>query len=78
MPAQMIAGILKAEKESRGRCLDIAAGHGVYGVALARKKNSNAKNRCCDWEAGAGKVAKENAAKAGVGDPLHADCGQRF
>ncbi len=48
------------------RVLDIAAGHGMYGIAIA-KQNPKAEITAVDWPAVL-EVAKENAAKAGVRD----------
>ena len=63
MPAsQAIADILKADGPQR--VLDIAAGHGVFGIALAQR-NPQAEVVAVDW-AGVLKVASENAAKMGV------------
>ena len=46
------------------RVLDIAAGHGMFGIALAQR-NPQAEVVAVDW-AGVLKVASENAAKMGV------------
>jgi hypothetical protein len=46
------------------KVLDIAAGHGVFGIAIAQK-NPQAEITALDWAAVLD-VAKENAAKAGV------------
>ncbi len=48
------------------RVLDIAAGHGMYGITIA-KQNPKAEITAVDWPAVL-EVAKENAAKAGVRD----------
>jgi 2-polyprenyl-3-methyl-5-hydroxy-6-metoxy-1,4-benzoquinol methylase len=48
------------------RVLDIAAGHGLFGIALARR-NSQARITGLDWAAVL-EVARENARKAGVAD----------
>jgi 2-polyprenyl-3-methyl-5-hydroxy-6-metoxy-1,4-benzoquinol methylase len=50
----------------RGTVLDIAAGHGLYGITLARH-NPEARVIALDWPAVLG-VAAENAQKAGVAD----------
>src|SRR5258705_6271352 len=63
MPAsQAIADILKADGPQR--VLDIAAGHGMFGIALAQR-NPQAEVVAVDW-AGVLAVASENAAKMGV------------
>ena len=64
LPAQLIAGLLDAKSGARWKVLDIAAGHGLFGIELA-KQNPNAHVTALDWEAVLA-VAKENAAKAGV------------
>ncbi|HVC48439.1 MAG TPA: class I SAM-dependent methyltransferase [Terracidiphilus sp.] len=48
------------------RVLDIAAGHGLFGIEIA-KQNSQARVTAVDWTAVLG-VALENAKKAGVQD----------
>ena len=48
-----------------GKVLDIAAGHGLYGLALARR-NPRLEIVAVDWPAVL-EIAKENAAKAGIG-----------
>lgn len=47
------------------KILDIAAGHGMYGIAMAQR-NPQAEIVAQDWS-NVLEVAKENAAKAGVG-----------
>jgi 2-polyprenyl-3-methyl-5-hydroxy-6-metoxy-1,4-benzoquinol methylase len=48
------------------RVLDIAAGHGLFGVAIAQR-NPNARVTALDWP-NVLAVATENAQKSGVGD----------
>jgi ubiquinone/menaquinone biosynthesis C-methylase UbiE len=63
MPAsQAIADILKSDGPVR--VLDIAAGHGMFGIALAQR-NPQTEVVAVDW-AGVLKVAAENAVKMGV------------
>lgn len=63
MPAaHAIAGLLPANAPLR--VLDIAAGHGMFGVTIA-SANPQAEITALDWAAVL-EVAKENAAKAGV------------
>lgn len=64
MPAHMIAGILGAAHGEKWKVLDIAAGHGVFGIAIA-EQNPNAEVMALDWEAVL-EVAQENAEKRGV------------
>jgi ubiquinone/menaquinone biosynthesis C-methylase UbiE len=58
------------------RVLDIAAGHGVFGIAIAQK-NAQAEITAVDW-ASVLEVAKENAVKAGVSKRFHALPGSAF
>jgi 2-polyprenyl-3-methyl-5-hydroxy-6-metoxy-1,4-benzoquinol methylase len=62
--ANYIAHLLDAAKGEAWQVLDIAAGHGMYGITLA-KNNPNARVTALDWPAVL-EVAKENAQKAGV------------
>jgi len=67
-PAQDIARLVEAES-GRGRpirVLDIAAGHGLFGIAFAAR-NPNAQVVAQDWE-NVLEVARDNARKAGVED----------
>ncbi len=66
MPAaQFIAGLL-ALGEKKVRILDIAAGHGIYGVTLLQSA-PNAEVVALDWP-GVLEVASENAALMGVAE----------
>jgi len=62
--ALFIAQLLEAREERPMRVLDIAAGHGMYGITIARL-NANAQITAVDWPAVL-EVAKENAEKAGA------------
>lgn len=64
MPAQMMTQKIAAEPGRKLRVLDIAAGHGMYGISVARA-NPDAEVVAVDW-ANVLEVAKENARKAGV------------
>jgi 2-polyprenyl-3-methyl-5-hydroxy-6-metoxy-1,4-benzoquinol methylase len=66
MPAQIIAKMLNASEGRPMKVLDVAAGHGLFGITIARE-NPNAQIHAVDWAAVL-EVAKENAAKAGVAD----------
>jgi len=66
MPSQLLAGFVDPQADRKLRILDIAAGHGLYGLAFAAK-NPKAEITALDWSAVL-EVAKENAAKAGVSD----------
>ncbi len=58
------------------RVLDIAAGHGLYGIAVA-KRNPEARITALDWAAVLD-VAAENAHKAGVSDRFEKLPGSAF
>lgn len=58
------------------RVLDIAAGHGMFGISIA-ERNREAQITAVDWAAVL-EVARENAAKAGVQDRLRAKPGSAF
>ncbi len=64
MPAEMIAKLAGAPAGANWKVLDIAAGHGMFGIAIARH-NINATIVAADWPSVL-EVAKQNAAKAGV------------
>lgn len=62
--AEFIAGLAGGTEGKPCKVLDIAAGHGMYGITVA-KRNPNAQVVAVDWPAVL-EVAKENAAKSGV------------
>lgn len=64
MPAEAIAKLAGAEKGAPWKVLDIAAGHGLFGIAIARQ-NPNATIVAVDW-AHVLEVAREHAGSAGV------------
>lgn len=66
MPSEMIAKMVGAPEGRPSKVLDIAAGHGLFGIAIA-KQNPNAHIVAVDWAAVLN-VARDNAAKAGVAD----------
>jgi len=74
MPARMIAERLAGTGPAR--VLDIAAGHGVFGIAVAQQ-NPQAEITAVDW-APVLEVAKENAAKAGISNRFHTIPGSAF
>jgi 2-polyprenyl-3-methyl-5-hydroxy-6-metoxy-1,4-benzoquinol methylase len=71
-------GALVLEKCGSGpvHVLDIAAGHGLFGIAIARQ-NAQARITALDWEAVLG-VAEKNAAKAGVSERFSKLAGSAF
>jgi len=64
MPSELLAQMLLTEFPAECRVLDLAAGHGLFGVAVARH-NPKAHVVAVDW-APVLAVASENAEKAGV------------
>jgi SAM-dependent methyltransferase len=75
MPAQIMAGELRKGGEAK-KVLDIAAGHGVYGIFVA-KQNPAAEIYACDWK-NVLAVAERNAKQMGVGDRHHLIPGSAF
>jgi ubiquinone/menaquinone biosynthesis C-methylase UbiE len=76
MPAQLMAKLIEADPERRLKVLDIAAGHGMFGIAVAQRF-PNAEIVALDWP-NVLEVAKENAAKAGVSDRYSTLAGSAF
>ena len=76
MPAEGVAETLNASAGKKWKVLDIAAGHGMYGVTLA-KHNPNAEIFAVDWPRVLD-VAKENAQSAGVAARYHTLPGNAF
>jgi 2-polyprenyl-3-methyl-5-hydroxy-6-metoxy-1,4-benzoquinol methylase len=76
MPAELIAQLLDAVSKPKWKVLDIAAGHGLFGIALA-KHNPNAEIAAVDWP-GVLEVARENAQKAGIANRHRAIPGSAF
>ena len=66
MPAQMLAKLVDATADRKLKILDIAAGHGLFGINFATN-NPQAEVTAVDWKAVL-EVAKENAQKMGVAD----------
>lgn len=76
MPAELLAGVLKADQGHKWKVLSLAAGHGMYDITLARH-NKNAETWAVDW-ANVLEVAGENAAAAGVSSRYHTIPGSAF
>jgi 2-polyprenyl-3-methyl-5-hydroxy-6-metoxy-1,4-benzoquinol methylase len=74
--ANFIAASIGAAEAKPCKVLDIAAGHGNYGITIARK-NPNAQIVAVDWPAVLA-VATENAKAAGVSDRYTARPGSAF
>jgi predicted nicotinamide N-methyase len=66
LPSQLLAKLVDPQGDRKLKILDIAAGHGLFGIAFA-KNNPQAQITALDWK-GVLEVAKENAQKAGVAD----------
>ena len=66
MPAQLMAKLVDPSANQKLKILDIAAGHGLFGIAFATN-NQRAEVVALDWPKVL-EVAKENAQKAGVSD----------
>jgi 2-polyprenyl-3-methyl-5-hydroxy-6-metoxy-1,4-benzoquinol methylase len=76
MPAQMLANYLNPNENHVSKILDLAAGHGLYGIAFAGR-NPNCEVWAVDWS-NVLQVAQENAARAGVKDRYHTLPGSAF
>lgn len=66
MPAQLMAKLVDPSADRKLKILDIAAGHGLFGIAFATN-NPQAEVVALDWPKVV-EVAKENASNAGVAD----------
>lgn len=66
LPAQLMAKLVDPTADRKLKILDIAAGHGLFGIGFATH-NQQAEITAVDWKAVL-EVAKENAQKAGVTD----------
>jgi 2-polyprenyl-3-methyl-5-hydroxy-6-metoxy-1,4-benzoquinol methylase len=75
MMAEMVAKIVALPGAAQ-RVLDISAGHGLYGLMVA-KANPSAQIYASDW-ANVLEVARENAAKFGVTERFHTIPGSAF
>jgi ubiquinone/menaquinone biosynthesis C-methylase UbiE len=75
MPADLIARVVTAEGGAKN-VLDIAAGHGLFGIAVA-KQNPGARITAVDWPRVLD-VASENAAAAGITDRYQTRPGSAF
>jgi ubiquinone/menaquinone biosynthesis C-methylase UbiE len=76
LPAQLMAKLVDPSADRKLRILDIAAGHGMFGIAFATN-NPQAEITALDWKDVVA-VAKENAEKAGVSDRYQTIEGSAF
>lgn len=77
MPAaQQMAALVPVDAGRKIRLLDVAAGHGLFGITFAQK-NPNVEVTALDW-APVLEVARENAQKFGVADRHHLLPGSAF
>jgi 2-polyprenyl-3-methyl-5-hydroxy-6-metoxy-1,4-benzoquinol methylase len=66
MPAQLLAGLVGGDTEQSLRVLDVAAGHGLFGITIADCYRQ-AQITALDWP-NVLSVAAENARRAGLGN----------
>jgi 2-polyprenyl-3-methyl-5-hydroxy-6-metoxy-1,4-benzoquinol methylase len=77
VPAAMFIAQLTGMPQGKAcKVLDVAAGHGMYGITMARQ-NPNAQVTALDWP-NVLEVAKGNAQGAGVGDRFQTRPGSAF
>jgi len=74
--AERLAETLASLAPADSRILDIAAGHGLFGIEIA-KRREDAHITALDWAAVL-EVALENAQSAGVGDRFETRAGSAF
>jgi 2-polyprenyl-3-methyl-5-hydroxy-6-metoxy-1,4-benzoquinol methylase len=74
--AEAIAELIDARSGPEWQVLDIAAGHGLFGINIAAK-NPKAKVVAVDWPSVLA-LSEENARKAGVADRFHKLPGSAF
>ncbi len=76
LPSQLIPKLVDPQADRKLRILDIAAGHGLFGIGFAQH-NPQAEITALDWKAVL-EVAKENAQKAGVANRYNTIEGSAF
>ena len=76
LPAELLAKLIDADNGEKCRVLDIAAGHGLFGITIA-KHNPQAEVVAVDWPLVL-EVAKENAKAAGVAERYSTIPGSAF
>lgn len=76
MPAQLMTRLVEMEPGRKLKVLDIAAGHGMFGITVAQY-NPGAEIIAVDWP-NVLEVALENAEKVGVSDRYSTIAGSAF
>ena len=76
LPAQLMTGLIAGDSEQPLRILDVAAGHGLFGISFAQKFPKSHVT-ALDW-ANVLAVATENAQQAGVADRYNLLPGSAF
>ena len=76
MTAMLLANLLDIEHAPPWKILDVAAGHGMFGITLARL-NPGVQITALDWR-NVLAVAEEHARVAGVSPRFHTLCGSAF
>jgi ubiquinone/menaquinone biosynthesis C-methylase UbiE len=76
LPAQLLVNLVGGDRGHPVRVLDVAAGHGMFGIAVARHYTA-ARVTALDWP-NVLAVAEENAKRAGVADRLKLLPGSAF
>jgi ubiquinone/menaquinone biosynthesis C-methylase UbiE len=76
LASQLIPKLVDPKADRKLKILDIAAGHGLFGIGFARN-NPQAEITALDWK-GVLEVAKENAQKAGIADRYNTIEGSAF
>ncbi len=76
LPARAMAELVPVDANRKIKLLDIAAGHGIFGIAFAMRY-PNVEVTALDWEPVLA-VATENAQKFGVADRHHLLPGSAF
>jgi 2-polyprenyl-3-methyl-5-hydroxy-6-metoxy-1,4-benzoquinol methylase len=76
MPSQLMARLVDPNANQKLKLLDIAAGHGFFGLAFA-KQNPQVEVTAVDWP-NVLEVAQENAQAAGVADRFQIKPGSAF
>lgn len=65
-PAQLLAGLVGGDRQQPLRVLDVAAGHGLFGITIAQHY-PQARISALDWQ-NVLAVARENAERTGIAD----------